>query len=316
VRTAAGRTPLPAARTTALHPNFNAVMMIPLRRAVNRLLFARGYQDMAMEESRRSDRVWTELPVQISGEDGTGRAFVDEVRTSAVSRHGAMVVIERKLMPNQELILRCLATGRECEARVVGSIRKEQQKSYYGIELLDHEIDLWGIEFPPPGESKGSVGRILLQCVPCKTQEVAYLNDFELEVLEANESLSRRCKRCGDMTTWKKLAAQEAAPAGAKPAAVRKADLRREPRREIRVTACVRCYQFGKDDLVDTRNVSRGGLCFASSRVYAPGWEIDVAVPYSTGGGNIFLSGKIARVQYLQTEKVKLYGVAYTHKKA
>jgi PilZ domain len=271
---------------------------------------------MPIEESRRSDRVWTELPIRVSGEDGSGRGFVDEVRTSAVSRHGAMIRVERKLMPNQELAVYCLATNKECEARVVGTIRKEKDKSYYGIELLDQKIDLWGIEFPPPGKSEAAVGRILLQCVPCKTQEVAYLNDFELEVLEANESLSRRCKRCGDMTTWKKLAVQEAAPGSAKPAPARGADLRREPRREIRVSACVRCYQFGNDDLVDTRNVSRSGLCFASARVYAPGWEIDVAVPYSPGGGNIFLNGKIARVQYLQAERTKLYGVAYTRKKA
>jgi hypothetical protein len=40
-----------------------------------------------------------------------------------------------------------------------------------------------------------------------------------------------------------------------------------------------------------------------------------VAVPYSAGGGNILLSGKIARAQYLASEKLKLYGVAYTRKK-
>jgi PilZ domain len=270
------------------------------------------------EESRRSERVWTALAIRISGEDGSGRAFVDDARTMAVSRHGAMILIDRKLNPNQEVAVRCLETGKECDARVVGTIRKEQHKSCYGIELLDHAIELWGIEFPPAGKPADTVGRILLQCGACKSQEVTYLNDFELEVLEANESLSRRCKRCGEMTTWKKLAAQEA-PAGEvkpqQPAAPRK-EMRREPRREIRVAACVRCYQFGNEDIVDTRNVSRGGLCFASTRVYAPGWDVDVAVPYAPAGGNIFLSGRIARVQYLAAEKIKLYGVAYTRKKS
>lgn len=266
------------------------------------------------EESRRSDRVWTALPLQVSGEDGSGRSFVDEARTMAVSRHGAMILIGRKLFPNQELRVRCVPTNRECEARVVGAIRKEQQKSCYGIELLDHTVDLWGIEFLPSEKSADTVGRILLQCGARKAQEVAYLNDFELEVLEANESLLRRCKRCSETTTWRKLAAAPAAEEAA-PAAPRK-EMRREPRREIRVAVCVRCHQFGSDDMVDTRNVSRGGLCFASTRVYAPGWEVDVAVPYSAGGGNIFLSGKIARVQHLATEKLKLYGVAYTRKKA
>ena len=154
------------------------------------------------------------------------------------------------------------------------------------------------------------MGRILLQCAACKTQEVSCLNDFELEVLEANESLSRHCKRCGDATTWKKIGAGPVqAP---KPKQRSGPEMRREPRREVHVSACIRCHQFGKDDLVDTRNVSRGGLCFASTRVYAPNWDIEVAVPYSSGGGNIFLPARIARAQYLPNEKTKLYGVAYT----
>jgi PilZ domain len=266
---------------------------------------------MAAEEPRRSERVWTQLAIEIAGADGLGRAFVEEARTAAVSRHGAMILTERKLSPNQELALRCLATGKESTARVVGTIRKENLKFFYGVELQGDSDNIWGIEFPPPGDPETTVGRILLQCGACKTQEVTYLNDFELEVLEANASLSRHCKRCGDATTWKKIGAG-VVQAPPPPKKLQK-DMRREPRREIRVAACVRCHQFGAEDLVDTRNVSRGGLCFASTRVYAPGWEIEVAVPYSPGGGNIYLAGRIARAQYLPSEKIKLYGVAYTH---
>ncbi|HET7841865.1 MAG TPA: PilZ domain-containing protein [Terriglobia bacterium] len=266
------------------------------------------------EEPRRSERVWTQLAVEIAGEDGTGRAFVEEARTAAVSRHGAMIVTERKLFPNQEISVRCLSTGREASARVVGMIRKESVKSFYGIELQGDSAGIWGIEFPPPGDPETTVGRILLQCQACKTQEVAYLNDFELEVLEANQSLARHCKRCGDATTWKKIGTGVVQPpASAKPSKPSK-ELRREPRRNMRVAACIRCHQFASEDLVDTRNVSRGGLCFASTRVYAPGWTVEVAVPYSGGGGNIFLAGRIARAQYLTSENIKLYGVAYTRK--
>lgn len=268
---------------------------------------------MESQEARRSDRVWTQLVIEIAGEDGLGRSFVEEARTAAVGRHGAMILSERKLFPNQELAIRCKATNKECHARVVGTIRKENLKVFYGIELLGGATDIWGIEFPPPGDPETTVGRILLQCGACKTQEVSYLNDFELEVLEANESLSRPCKRCGDATTWKKIGTG-AVQAPAQPKKRTGPEMRREPRREVRVAACIRCHQFGKDDLVDTRNVSRGGLCFASTRVYAPGWGIEVAVPYSSGGGNIFLPGRIARAQYLPNEKIKLYGVAYTRR--
>ncbi len=272
-------------------------------------------ESTAAVEPRRSERVWTLLTIGIAGEDGTGRAFVEEARTAAVSRHGAMIVTDRKLFPNQEISVRCVRTGKEASARVVGTIRREPAQSFYGIELQGDAAGFWGIEFPPPGDPETTVGRILLQCGVCKTQEVTYLNDFELEVLEANESLSRRCRRCGDATTWKKIGVGVAqAPAAAKPGRTG-SEMRKEPRRELRVAACIRCHQFGTEDLVDTRNVSRGGLCFASTRVYAPGWSVEVAVPYSSGGGNIFLAGRIARAQYLPNEKVKLYGVAYTHRR-
>lgn len=271
---------------------------------------------MAAQEPRRSERVWTQLAIRIAGEDGTGRAFVEDARTAAVSRHGAMLVTDRKLFPNQELSVRCLATGKESDARVVGMIRKESAQSFYGIELQSDASSVWGIEFPPPGNPETTVGRILLQCGLCKTQQVSYLNDFEIEVLEADEKVSRHCKKCGDMTMWKKIGTADGRPVVAPaPATKVGADKRREPRREIRVAACVRCNHFGSEDLVDTRNVSRGGLCFASKRVYAPGWAIEVAVPYSAGGGNIFLPARIARAQYLPSEQTKLYGVAYTYRK-
>ncbi len=254
------------------------------------------------------------MAIEIAGEDGTGRAFVDDARTAAVSRHGAMIVTERKLFPNQEISVRCTATGKESNARIVGLIRQENVKTFYGIELKDDSAGIWGIEFPPPGDPETTVGRILLQCGACKKQEVTYLNDFELEVLEANESLSHYCKKCGDATTWKKIGTGVVQPPAPAPPSKLKQEMRREPRRNIRVAACVRCHQFATEDLVDTRNVSRGGLCFASTRVYAPGWAVEIAVPYSSGGGNIFLPGRIARAQYLPTENIKLYGVAYTRK--
>jgi PilZ domain len=267
------------------------------------------------EETRRSERVWTELPVRISGDDGSGRAFVEQARTQAVGRNGATLLVTRKLFPNQELAMRCLKTGKECEARVVGSIRQGlgHEESCYGVELVKADEDLWGIEFPPVEESEEAVGRILLQCGVCKSQEVTYLSDFELEVLEANEALNRECDRCGISTRWKKLTSQEPLPEKPKPAPATKENRRREPRRPIKVSACVRCHQFDNDELVTTENVSRGGLCFTSPRIYAPGWDIEVAVPYSPGGGNIFLRGKIVRVQYLAPHKTKLYGVSYTH---
>ena len=82
----------------------------------------------------------------------------------------------------------------------------------------------------------------------------------------------------------------------------------------MRVTACVRTARLGQD-LVKTRNVSRGGLCFTSPREYVEGEAIEVALPYSPAGGNIFLPAKIVWLQALATEGTRAYGVAYQFRK-
>ncbi|MGO8787707.1 MAG: PilZ domain-containing protein [Terriglobia bacterium] len=262
---------------------------------------------------RVSERVELEIPIEVIGTDCMGSQFFDRGHTLVIGRHGGKIVIDRMLAPHQEVTLRCLATNRETEARIVGQIGKGGGTYQYGIEFLGEEDNFWGVEFPPAAESDEVVGRVLMDCMSCKSRELVYLNLFELEVLETNGQLSRACKRCRDVSLWQK--SQEQTPASTAPD-VPSSDppqlqnKRREPRREMRVMACIRTARFGQD-LVKTRDVSRGGLCFSSPWDYVPGETIEVAVPYSKGGGNIFLPAKIVRLQYLAAEATRIYGVEY-----
>ncbi len=269
---------------------------------------------MASESGRQSDRVSVELAIQVSGTDALGAAFLVEARTVVVSRSGAKIVLARKLAPEQELTIRCVASGQEAVGRVVGQIGEAPEGYFYGILLLDSEENPWGINFPPLADSEKAVGRVLLECVRCHNREVAYLDEFELEVFEANQSLSRKCQRCADTTLWKKSFGEVPTPAPEpsppRPAPARPQIKRREPRRRLRVTACVRSQEFG-EELVTTQDVSRSGLCFESRKQYGKGWEVEVAVPYSPGGGNIFLRAQIASVQEVPSGEVARYGVSY-----
>ena len=272
---------------------------------------------MEKEGRRASERIELETSIEVSGTDLRGFQFLERTRTLVIGRHGGKIALERTLAPQQEVRIRCLATGLEADACVIGGVEKVSGTYYYGIEFPKDEDNIWGIEFPPLSDSEGAIGRVLLECIGCKSREVFYLDEFELEVLEANAHLSRSCKRCRDVSLWRKSAgempgAEVAAPAPPPPAELQ--NKRREPRREMRVMACVRTARLG-EDLVTTRNVSRGGLCFTSPQEYAEGEAIEVAVPYSPGGGNIFLPAKIARVQLLAAEGTRIYGVAYQYLK-
>lgn len=267
---------------------------------------------MPPEKGRGSDRITIRMGIIVSGNDAMGSVFVAEGKTVLLSRRGAKILLPRKLAPHQEINIHCVDTGKEGDARVVGQIGHEEGGYYYGIAFIEPESRIWGIEFPPVNDGAEAVGRVILECGGCHVRELTYLDESELEVLENNNSLALYCKRCTDFSVFKRATVEPGAaqtlPPIAAPAQTQ--DLRRDRRRDVRVVTCVRSVDFG-DDIVRSRNASRGGLCFESTRHYSKGVKIEAAIPYTQGGGNIFMTGHIVRVQHIPGGELTAYGVAY-----
>jgi PilZ domain len=270
---------------------------------------------MENKDARRSDRVPVELPVVVTGTDAMGSAFLEQGNTVMVGRHGAKILLLRKLVPDQEINIRCLKTALESDARIVGQIGSEGDKHYYGVELLDVGASLWGIDFPEQSESEAAVGRVLLECVRCHSQELTYLDEFEMEVLETNQYLSRHCRRCTDTSMWKKSTPREGAelpppPPPRQERARRTRNDRKHVRLDLKVDVCIRHPQLGQE-VATTINVSRGGFRFKSSKGYGEGWVIESALPYSKSGANIFTPARVVYVGEASGEKAYIYGVMY-----
>jgi hypothetical protein len=267
---------------------------------------------MGDDKLRGSDRISLRMGVVVSGTDALGKVFVVNGKTILLSRHGAKILLPRILAPHQEINIHCVDTGKEADARVVGQIGQEEGAYFYGVAFIDPEAKVWGIEFPPLAEGAEAVGRVILECGGCHVRELTYLDESELEVLENNNSLALYCKRCTDFSVFKRATgtpgAGEAMPTVAAPAQTQ--DLRRERRRDVRVVTCVRSVDFG-EDIVRSRNASRGGLCFESARHYSRDTKVEVAIPYTPGAGNIFMVGRIVRIQHVPGAEITLYGVAY-----
>jgi PilZ domain len=273
---------------------------------------------MENKDSRRSDRVPVELPIVVTGTDAMGAGFLEQTITVMVGRHGAKILLMRKLVPDQEINVRCLKTAVESDARIVGQIGSEAGKHYYGVELLDAGANLWGIDFPEQSESDRAVGRVLLECVRCHSQELTYLDEFEVEVLETNQSLSRPCRRCTDTSVWKKSAPREGAELPPPPPLReerprRTRNDRKHVRLDLKVEVCIRHPQLGQE-VATTVNVSRGGFRFRSSKGYGEGWVIEAALPYSKSGANIFTPARVVYMGELPGEKAYIYGVMYLPK--
>ena len=276
---------------------------------------------MEPSKKRRSDRISVQLPIIISGTDVMGKDFVEAARTVLIARYGAKILCQRKLSPQLEIIIHCLMTSEDAHARVVGQVRESAEGIYYGVELLDQDVDLWGVEFPPIELSASAIGRVLVECAPCHRRELAYLNEFEAEVLERSRSLWRQCKRCGETSLWKEtwLRSDEELPKEevnstqnpSPPPPRRTSDDRKHTRLDLQMEALIRDPQ-GWEEVVTSENISRGGLRFKSKKHYAEDWTIEVALPYSRGGANIFSAAQIKHIGKVEEEGQNIYGVAYT----
>jgi PilZ domain len=274
-----------------------------------------GNREAVIEhKARQSERISLVLPVEVIANNLFGDVYLCEGCTEVVSQTGARVRLKQNLAPDQEITVRCLETGNEATARVVARVNGTSRQNVYGIMLLNPEAPPWGINFPPRGDSAAAVGRIVLECLSCHTRELVYLDGFELEVLESSEALSHFCRRCTDSTMWRKTYEPfPAATAEGKPLSRAGQDARRDARHDVRTVACIQSHEHG-EELVRVRNVSRSGLCFEGWRAYLKDSNIEVAIPFSSGGGNVFLPSRVVRVQNLPPGAITLYGVEYVRR--
>jgi hypothetical protein len=256
-----------------------------------------------------SDRVAIGIPVVIRGTDLNGREFIERTSTEHISRHGASLVLKRLLGPDQQITLRRTGLGVETTARVVGQVGIRSQGHIYGIVLEDAHF--WGVNFP----SATHVNlRVELRCTCCAVRETAELNEIEAAVLEANKILSRPCSECHATTFWQALAAnlQAACPSrdGESVAAPSsKTNRRRNLRTALRASACL-CQPSGLRDVSRVLDVSRGGISFQTTENYILHSWVELAAPYTEGGANIFVPGRIVWERRVNDE-VREYGVQY-----
>ena len=294
---------------------------------------------MTLERLRRSDRISISIPVEIFGADFTGEHFVEHCKTVIVSRHGATIIVSRKLAADLELILKRPGTKKEALVRVIGQIGGQHEGYVYGVALMDTTVNLWNIYFPALSDSQAAVGRALLECSRCKNREVVYMNEVEAEVYEANLALQRNCNACGNSSVWKMVPGdladepalsqvpEAAAPAEGAPAspesdsdelpphepATAVISRRKDLRIKSNMPACIRQPGFD-EEVVTCDDISRGGLAFRSSKRYFLGSRIEVANPYAAGAANIFVPARIVFTQELPKEGAYKYGVCYLKK--
>jgi hypothetical protein len=255
--------------------------------------------------TRRSDRVRICIPIEAVGVDLVrGRPFSEKGKTILISRHGAAISLKYALATDQEFTIRCPRTRQEAEARVVGLVSEQSKELIYGVAFIDPASNPWKVHFPALTGSDEILARLLMQCNVCQTLEVVHLDEIELEVFEANRRIQRFCGSCLATTLWKCTTNEAAGVSTAsldkavQPGAFQSKGREKRTQKRIKTTLCVCVRQSGfPDDVVTCENLSRGGLLFRSSRLYARDSRIEVAVPFIAGSANIFVPAYVAHVE-------------------
>ena len=268
-------------------------------------------QELTASKTRKSDRISISIGIQVSGTDLAGQHFSDVVQTVMVSRNGCCLLSKRSLAPGQKIYLQRMGSREEAVGRVVGQTGICSDGNLYGVEVLNPVENFWGIRFPPQKELEKGAVRVLLKCTACQNCEEAALNEVDLSVFQISHRLTRKCQACSANTVWEPVP-DKTGPEGAQtlfPAAGQKSDKRKYSRINMKTVACVG-PPGPRAEIVDVVNISRGGICFRSSRIYPEDTWVQVAVPFTPGAANISVAGRIVRYRKMNNALTE-YGVEY-----
>ena len=270
---------------------------------------------------RSSDRIRYAYRLRITGKDSTGIPFDEAGRTQVITRDGGLILTTLSLVTGT--VIRMSRGLKAAEARIVGQCGLQNEEYLYGVQFVNALTEpFWDVNFPQVRPEEG-VGKLVLQCSQCARQELLHLSEIEMMVYESMKVVPRRCPRCNLETLWLEPAVlgDGALVSGNAAYSVNAAQInrrsrtvndRKHTRLQMRnIKACLQRPGFA-DDVVVVTDLSRGGIGFMSLVDYQPGTRLEVAVPYTDGGANVFTRAEIVRVRCRPTADIPgEFGLAY-----
>jgi len=264
---------------------------------------------MADVGRRRTDRVLAPVRIRVIGNDASGVSFAEETISISFNQQGARISLTHSLLPDDVILIKNLETDIEEEFRVVGGFQQVfGSRREWGVEAMNTQTQIWGIEFTQPAD--GIQPKVLIECAACKRASQAALSSIEYEVLLATGLISRQCERCNETTRWKpseQAVTQEMLITSKKP--VVPGQERKVRRLKLVMRIRVR-NDWGVSDIAQTRDVSKAGLCFVSTQRFQVGENIYIVLPFADLQAPVETKVKI--VWSADGTLGRFYGVCYT----
>jgi hypothetical protein len=263
------------------------------------------------EKARRSDRILAPIPIRVIGSDVSGVGFSEDTTTVSFNKHGASISLTHALLPDDVILILNRRTNIEEEFRVVGALQHIfGERSEWGVEAMNPESGIWGIEFAPPPE--GTQPKALIECGACQTVLHSPMYSIEYEVLLVTGLISRHCDRCGETTRWRPSQKTDLPEmvTEVRKAAAPTADRRKARRLRLVMRVRVR-NSWGVTDVSQTRDVSKAGLCFLSLKLFTVGEEVHMILPFAANSVPVESKAKIIWSNLAEGSPARYYGAAY-----
>ena len=275
---------------------------------------------MAEQSLRRTTRVLLKIPINVSGTGQGDCPFDEKTFTVEINGYGAQIALRASPRPGDRLTITNLQNRKTCPFRVVGIVKKPSGgEREYGVECLQPEEDFWGIYFPerttisPP--TKKEIIDALLECQKCGFREMAQLTVDQFKILGEQPYPERGCPRCGEPTEWtyayleeEEMPHAEPQPSSILPPSV--GDIEKRICKRVTVQLPVRIrFEDGREEVAQTVNISKTGVCFVSRTEMKAGDSIRLTVGYAGPGSGTEVVAKVAWRKELAGANRIVYGV-------
>jgi len=255
------------------------------------------------QEKSKTQRLRWAIPILVRGLSAGNKFFEEKTGTLVVGESLLIARLQNRVELEAELHVTNLANRVSGTFRVAwtNAARRDGGQDV-GLELLEAEGNLWGMDFPAEADPEGATAQAWLQCQRCHEGRLTSVPEAEDEFIRDGFLIARPCDHCRATTTWGFTPAESAAEArrgaGGRAADEKSGrDQRRKGRAPIQMKIQVTREKYGTvlEDICETVNVSRNGVYFLSARNYDVGELLQVVVPYKEGDVAIPVPARVVR---------------------
>lgn len=98
---------------------------------------------------RRSQRVLMQVGIRVRGKDAQGKDFEEMTETLAVNAHGALILLNVRVISGAIIHVKHNKTEeeQECHVAFLGPVRSGRAE--VGVEFTSSHLTFWRVAFPP-----------------------------------------------------------------------------------------------------------------------------------------------------------------------